>query len=229
MRSWAICTPAAGHRPGAGGWLPGRLGAAGGAENLRRSRRLGKEIAAPLEISFNITPDRLSDDRFVDQLREQQAQLDFGPHHLGVEITEQVALSSTDEMDKRLQVLRDCGLALIMDDFGMGHSSMLYLQNQPFQMVKLDGKLVRSLMENDRSSSIIASIAELSATLDFELLAEFVETAEQRERLAALGCRLYQGYLYSPALPLDEFMAFAAKYTAVQPAAGREKQPAGME
>lgn len=191
--------------------------------------RLGKEIAAPLEISFNITPDRLSDDRFVDQLREQQAQLDFGPHHLGVEITEQVALSSTDEMDKRLQVLRDCGLALIMDDFGMGHSSMLYLQNQPFQMVKLDGKLVRSLMENDRSSSIIASIAELSATLDFELLAEFVETAEQRERLAALGCRLYQGYLYSPALPLDEFMAFAAKYTAVQPAAGREKQPAGME
>ena len=49
------------------------------------------------------------------------------------------------------------------------------------------------------------------------------------ERLAALGCRLYQGYLYSPALPLDEFMAFAAKYTAVQPAAGREKQPAGME
>ena len=146
-----------------------------------------------------------------------------------MEITEQVALSSTDEMDKRLQALRDCGLALIMDDFGMGHSSMLYLQNQPFQMVKLDGKLVRSLMENDRSSSIIASIAELSATLDFELLAEFVETAEQRERLAALGCRLYQGYLYSPALPLDEFMAFAAKYTAVQPAAGREKQPAGME
>lgn len=60
-------------------------------------------------------------------------------------------------------------------------------------MVKLDGKLVRSLMENDRSSSIIASIAELSATLDFELLAEFVETAEQRERLAALGCRLYPG------------------------------------
>ena len=191
--------------------------------------RLGKEIAAPLEISFNITPDRLSDDRFVDQLREQLVQLDFGPHHRGVEITEQVALSSTDEMDKRLQVLRDCGLALIMDDFGMGHSSMLYLQNQPFQMVKLDGKLVRSLMENDRSSSIIASIAERSATLDFELLAEFVETAEQRERLAALGCRLYQGYLYSPALPLDEFMAFAAKYTAVQPAAGREKQPAGME
>lgn len=64
--------------------------------------RLGKEIAAPLELSFNITPDRLSDDRFVDQLREQLAQLDFGPHHLGVEITEQVALSSTDEMDKRL-------------------------------------------------------------------------------------------------------------------------------
>lgn len=100
------------------------------------------------------------------------------------------------------------GIPLIMDDFGMGHGSMAYLQNAEFALVKLDGSLVRPILTNERSENIVRSIQQLADSLGFRLLAEYVETPEQRERLAQLGCSLYQGYLYSPAIPLDEFVAF---------------------
>ena len=102
-------------------------------------------------------------------------------------------------------------MPLIMDDFGMGHSSLMYLQNNQFDMVKLDGSLVKQLMSNQRSSDIIASIIYLSHSLKFEVLAEFVETVEQRDTLLALGCRNYQGYLYSPAIPIDALRLFIQK------------------
>jgi len=91
--------------------------------------------------------------------------------------------------------------------------------------------VVETFTALQQTEQAIAEAREMLSDPELRELAqeELTRTKEQRERLAALGCRLYQGYLYSPALPLDEFMAFAAKYTAVQPAAGREKQPAGME
>ena len=98
-----------------------------------------------------------------------------------------------------------------MDDFGMGHSSLMYLQNNQFDIVKLDGSLVKQLMSNKRSSDIISSIIYLSHSLKFEVLAEFVETAGQRDALLALGCRNYQGYLYSPAIPIDALRLFIQK------------------
>lgn len=135
----------------------------------------------------------------------------FGPWQLGLELTEQMALSSSQAMTDRLMALHEMGMPLIMDDFGMGHSSLMYLQNNQFDIVKLDGSLVKQLMSNKRSSDIISSIIYLSHSLKFEVLAEFVETAGQRDALLALGCRNYQGYLYSPAIPIDALRLFIQK------------------
>ena len=91
----------------------------------------------------------------------------------------------------------------------MGHTSLQYLQHNQFDIVKLDGNLTKSLMSNDRTKEIINSIVYLSNSLDFKVLAEFVETVEQKEALEKIGCLLYQGYLYSPAVDRDTLISMS--------------------
>ena len=88
----------------------------------------------------------------------------------------------------------------------MGHTSLQYLQYNHFDLVKLDGNLVRSLLENERTKEIINSIVYLSKSLGFNVLAEFVESNDQKNALEAIGVNLYQGYLYSPAIDKDKFL-----------------------
>lgn len=134
------------------------------------------------------------------------------PGRLGVELTEQDALSGAPQMTERLAALRETGARIIMDDFGMGHNSMLYLQDSQFDMVKLDGSLVREMTDNPRTGEIISTIVRLSESLGFRVVAEYVETPAQLEALGALGCRYYQGYLFSPAIPLSELKKYIREH-----------------
>ncbi len=127
---------------------------------------------------------------------------------LGVEITEQSILYSSELINRQISALKQMGVSVIMDDFGMGHSSMSYLQHHHFDEVKLDGSLVKGLMSNERCREIITSIVYLSKSLGFSIMAEFVETEEQKELLHSLGCDQYQGWFYSPAVPFQEAVEF---------------------
>ena len=86
----------------------------------------------------------------------------------------------------------------------MGNTSIKYLQSNIFDIVKLDGGISRDIF-NERSREIIASISRLTEGLNIETVAEYVETEEQRKALEDVGCYIYQGYLYSPAIPLSKF------------------------
>lgn len=176
-------------------------------------RSLKKISQRPFNISINLTACQVDSSSFTTQLSKLIAQYEFEPGTIGIEITEQTALSSSGSVVDRLSTFQDLGVYLIMDDFGMGHSSLVYLQNNKFNMVKLDGSLVRDITTNDRCKDIISSIIYLSGSLGFQVLAEFVETVEQRDALAALGCVYYQGYLYSKAVPFDQFVDFFVKST----------------
>lgn len=88
----------------------------------------------------------------------------------------------------------------------MGNSSMTYLQNSNFSYVKLDGALVKEMLDNERSRDIIETICQLANKLKFKIIAEFVENEQQRDELHKLGCDIYQGYFYKKALPYDEFI-----------------------
>lgn len=183
-----------------------------GDEVLRRACRdieeMNRMFPDTREISINVSAHQLNNPHFFQEVVRQVKEHHLPPGQLGLEITEQVALSGSKAMIEQLYALRDLGVQLLMDDFGMGHSSLLYLQNNSFDWVKLDGSLVRDLLQNQRCGDIIASIVQLGKSMHFEVLAEYVETQAQRDRLAALGCLLYQGYYYSPALPLSEWLAF---------------------
>ena len=93
-----------------------------------------------------------------------------------------------------------------MDDFGMGHSSMMYLQENAFDEVKLDGSLVRHISDNERSKKIIMGVIEMARKLNYHVVAEFVETKEQLNILKELGCDIYQGYYYGKAMKVQDFM-----------------------
>ncbi len=126
-------------------------------------------------------------------------------------MTESTALSSAPGILEKIAELRQLGYGMVIDDFGMGHTSLLYLQNNQFDMVKLDGSIVRDILKNDRSCDIISSILFFGKSLKFSVLAEFVEVEPQRQKLLSLGCNKFQGYLYSPAVPEQELIELVLK------------------
>lgn len=165
-----------------------------------------------LKVSINISAMQLDSMKFYDDVEKNISRYDLGNCKLAFEITERVALSGTERVRKGLQRLEANGIGVIMDDFGMGYSSMTYLQNSSFDYVKLDGSLIREISTNSRSKEIVKTICQLSEKLNFEVIAEYVETREQRDLLLSLGCRIYQGYFYGKAMPLEELTAWSKNY-----------------
>ncbi|MDI3076740.1 EAL domain-containing protein [Clostridioides difficile] len=174
--------------------------------DLKKSEKL---LRNPVKFSVNISPDQLDDPKLPEQIKNIISSNDINPNMLGIEITEQIALSGSQIIIERINAIHNLGIKLIMDDFGMGHSSLIYLQNNNFDIVKLDGSLVKEILTNKRSSEIIMTIVNLSKNLDFDIVVEYVENIDQRDKLYGLGCEIYQGYYYSKAIPFEEFVKYA--------------------
>ena len=158
------------------------------------------------KLSVNITVTSLYDKRIVPFLKSLSERYKLKPGNICIEITEETELVTTEETGELIRKIRSFGYTFALDDFSMGHTSLQYLQHNQFDLVKLDGNLVKSVLSNDRTREIISSIVYLSKSLDFKVLAEFVETVEQKEALEQIGCLLYQGYLYSPAIEKDALL-----------------------
>ena len=170
--------------------------------------RLSKEVKYPVHLAVNISPVQLEDPKFSDKVDAILKKHDFHGCIMCFEITEQIALSTTPMIQQTIVKLRKMGIQFHMDDFGMGHSSVIYLQKNEFSGIKLDGSLVKDILTNSKVKEIIAGIQHISQSLHHDLIAEYVETEEQKEELHKLGCDIYQGYLYSPAIPLNELEPF---------------------
>lgn len=156
------------------------------------------------KISVNVTGTTIQTEEFehfLKGLREGYPDLSV---QICIEITEQTALKFDDKLIERLTRIHEMGFSLAIDDFSMGSTSIKYLQTSVFDLVKLDGALSRNVLNNPRSKEIIASIAGLTQNFGIQVLAEYVETEDQRKALEEIGCYQYQGYLYSPAVPVEE-------------------------
>ena len=120
-------------------------------------------------------------------------------------------LSNSNQVIDKLNRLKSLGHTLLIDDFGMGHTSLIYLQSNYFNVVKLDGSLVKKMLSSDTNQKIISSIVKLGKELDIDVIAEYVENKAQQTKLLELGCRHYQGYLYEKPIPLKDFITFINK------------------
>ena len=168
---------------------------------------LGEET----KISVNVTGTTIQSDEFEKFLIQLSKDYPLYSNRIVIEITEQAALSIKEELIDRLTRIAKRGYGFAIDDFSMGSTSIKYLQTNVFNLIKLDGSMTRVILKNRRSKDIIASITKLSGDLGIDVLAEYVETEEQRQALEDVGCYLYQGYLYSPAIPMNKLQTLKDK------------------
>ncbi len=172
------------------------------------------EVQGEFKISINITNESLAWEGFEKCLSGCVKKHEIPGEMLWLEITEQDALSSSVDISNKLNKLKENKHKFLIDDFGMGHTSLVYLQTNYFEIVKLDGSLTRDVLENKRSRDIISSIVYLGQSLSFKIIAEYVETRAQRDKLVELGCNGFQGYLYSKPLVLEELIPWVQSHRA---------------
>jgi EAL domain-containing protein (putative c-di-GMP-specific phosphodiesterase class I) len=166
---------------------------------------IGSVLGTDLRISFNVSASDFDDDRLGELVLRAIAHDYLPPACLELEITETQALGADDIMLERIRTLVDSGVALSMDDFGIGYSNLDTLSRLPFTTIKLDQGIIGRMLVSRKSATIISSSIRLGHELGMEVIAEGVETLAQQDFLVEAGCKLMQGYLLSPALPLRDF------------------------
>ena len=129
---------------------------------------------------------------------------------LSLEVTETAVMTDPDNAVATLNRLRELGVRIKIDDFGVGHSSLNYLKQLPVDGVKIDRSFVGDMIDNEDGLAIVIAIIELTRALRLPSIAEGIETADQHAKLRQLGCSAGQGYLWSPAVPLEELIETAA-------------------
>lgn len=165
--------------------------------------RLAEELNPAFRISVNVSAEQLNDPVFIKESIELVERRGVRGN-ISLEMTEETGLGEFSLISRHIDMLREQGITVSIDDFSMGQTSLDYLRNNLFSLVKLDGGLVNQAKDNIRCRRIISSISALGRSLDFQVLAECVETEELKELMAELGCRYFQGFLISPAVPLEE-------------------------
>jgi lactose/cellobiose-specific phosphotransferase system IIC component len=153
-------------------------------------------------IAVNLSPRQLLNREFHRRVIEILAREGLAPSVLELEITEYTVFLPESNALNNLKQLRDAGVKVALDDFGMGHTSLHYLRELPLDTVKID-KSLADVVDDTVNEHIVKSIADLSRTLDLSLVVEGVETETQLSRLATLGCHRFQGYFFSRPLAAD--------------------------
>jgi EAL domain-containing protein (putative c-di-GMP-specific phosphodiesterase class I) len=164
---------------------------------------LKKGLNAP-RIAVNVSPLQLRHSDFIAVLDQAVGSNGERPAPLDIEITEGILMEKTDEVIQKLKSIRQMGVCVAIDDFGTGYSSLRYLARLPIDTLKIDRSFVMAMTENADDMAIVSSIISLAHGLDMNVVAEGVETEEQRKLLRLLRCDQMQGYLFSRPVAKDE-------------------------
>jgi diguanylate cyclase (GGDEF)-like protein/PAS domain S-box-containing protein len=165
----------------------------------------GESGAAPLRLSVNLSPRQLLESDLPDVVAEVLVRTGFPVERLTMEVTESVLVDEGPYATTTLQRLRELGVRLSIDDFGTGYSSLVYLRRLNADALKIDRSFVDGLGRDSEADAIVNTVISLARSLGLDLVAEGVETEDQRRLLVELGCQFAQGYLFSRPLPADAF------------------------
>jgi EAL domain-containing protein (putative c-di-GMP-specific phosphodiesterase class I) len=146
----------------------------------------------------------LHEERLVDTVRRTLRETGFDPHALELEITETAAMRDARHTAQVLGALRTMGVRVAIDDFGTGYSSLSHLVHLQISTVKIDRSFVRDLLTVPEHAAVAAAVIALGHRLGLTVVAEGVETADERRALRHEGCDAMQGFLYSKGLPPAE-------------------------
>ena len=175
-----------------------------------------------LYVAVNLSPIQVRDPALVETVTAMLAEYGVPASRLMLEVTEGVLIDNPAEAKARLDAIKALGVRLALDDFGTGYSSLTYLQRFKFDKLKIDRGFVEPLGRDAQSQAVVQAIVALGRAMDLTLLAEGVETEEQRVLLRLAGCDEMQGYLFARPAPretLDRLVAETAEVPAAAQAA----------
>lgn len=162
------------------------------------------ETLSGLRLAVNITAADIVRPGFAAQFVAMVGESGFDPHRLTVEVTESGLIEDLSAAATLLAGFREGGLRVAIDDFGTGYSSLAYLKALPLDYLKIDKRLSQDIAGSPRDRIVVRGVIDMARSLGLDVIAEGVETEEQLGLLAEEGCTLYQGYLCSPPVALDE-------------------------
>jgi EAL domain-containing protein (putative c-di-GMP-specific phosphodiesterase class I) len=159
-----------------------------------------------LTMAVNVSARQFRHVGFVDELLAVLQETGANPARLKLELTESLLLDDAEGAIERMTQVRSHGVRFSLDDFGTGYSSLSYLKRLPLDQVKIDQSFVRDILANANDAAIARTIVSLAHSMDLRVIAEGVETEEQRAMLAELGCHAWQGYLFHRPAPMAEML-----------------------
>jgi diguanylate cyclase (GGDEF)-like protein len=175
-----------------------------GAWVLRTALKQAADWPAGMRVAVNLSPYQFARGDLADMVEAALASAAQPGERLELEITENALLRHFAETQSALKRLSALGVAISMDDFGTGYASLSHLRSIPFDRIKIDQSFIGGMTETPEGGAIVRDILRLAASLGIAATAEGVETREQFEQLAFLGCDEAQGYLFSPPRPVGE-------------------------
>jgi lactose/cellobiose-specific phosphotransferase system IIC component len=159
--------------------------------------------------SVNVSIQQLDDNKLTDKVVACVVRHDLQNHMIGIEVTESIALDPESPQNLILKELNDMGFIISMDDFGMGHSSLVYLKYFPVNILKIDKALSKDVATSNICVEVISTIVDLCRSLNVKIIVEYVENQEQIDVLQCLGCYIFQGYFYSPPVAGEKLLKYA--------------------
>jgi EAL domain-containing protein (putative c-di-GMP-specific phosphodiesterase class I) len=159
-----------------------------------------------LILSVNVSARQFRHANFVSEVTDIIIGSGIDPSRLKLELTESILLDNVDNIIITMSALTALGVRFSLDDFGTGYSSLQYLKQLPLHQLKIDQSFVRDLAESSNDRAIVNTIIAMANSLNLDVIAEGVETVEQRQFLQDAGCIHYQGYLFGKPVPIEEFL-----------------------
>jgi diguanylate cyclase (GGDEF)-like protein/PAS domain S-box-containing protein len=165
----------------------------------------GNEHTRHLQLAVNVSSRQFYQADFVGQVTQILSQHAINPNNLKLELTESLVLDDIDGTIFKMNALRKIGVRFSMDDFGTGYSSLSSLKKLPLDQLKIDQSFVRDISIDLDDTIIVETIIAMANKLNMEVIAEGVETETQRAFLERHDCQLFQGYLFSKPVPIEQF------------------------
>ena len=164
-----------------------------------------KDGLNPGILAMNLAVKQLKQDDSIDMFQSLIQETACNPEWLELEVTEGQVMAHPEEAIEILHRISDLGIELAIDDFGTGYSSLSYLKKLPISKLKIDREFVKDLPDDNEDAAITKAVIALAKSLHLRVIAEGVETKEQKDFLVENGCDNIQGYFYSKPIPADEF------------------------
>lgn len=174
-------------------------------QSLVWSRQWSELTGSAFQVSVNVSPIQFMQRKRAMNWGKQLRESGLASTSISVEITEGVLFNTSSVTEQQLLEMRDAGIQVAIDDFGTGYSSMAYLKKFDVDYLKIDQSFVRSTEPDNSSRTIAETIIVMAHKLGLKVIAEGIETPEQRDWLQQVGCDFGQGFLFSRPLPPDEF------------------------